>query len=175
MAVSRWDRDAVLMGAAAARVSFWPGIAVGTVTASCLHQRRGPPGYRFVRDRIPVELLLRDNVLTLTCPALTALDLTLMPQIGGNGIDTALRTRACTLADMRTALELTPGRPGNQHRALLLSDSRDEPWSEAERLNHRLFRQAGLTGWRSNLPDGSAHAGSREQTKLPPHLLSGAR
>ena len=31
-------------------------------------------------------------------------------------------------------------------------DSRDEPWSAAERLAHRLFRSAGITGWRANVP-----------------------
>ena len=31
-------------------------------------------------------------------------------------------------------------------------DSRDEPWSEAEREAHRLLRAAGIRGWRTNLP-----------------------
>ncbi|RLP08616.1 endonuclease domain-containing protein [Propionibacterium australiense] len=36
-------------------------------------------------------------------------------------------------------------------RRALLTDSRDEPWSEGERLLHRLLRSAGLTGWRTNV------------------------
>ena len=34
----------------------------------------------------------------------------------------------------------------------LLIDSRDEPWSAAERKAHRLLRGAGIIGWQSNLP-----------------------
>jgi very-short-patch-repair endonuclease len=84
-----------------------------------------------------------------TSPALTALDL--CDELGGDGIDTALRTRAATLNGMRAAIESTRGRAGNHHRRRLLLDSRDEPWSAAERLIHRLLRAAGITGWRANL------------------------
>lgn len=41
---------------------------------------------------------------------------------------------------MWQALRLWPHRPGNVLRARLLRDSRDEPWSPAERRAHRLFR-----------------------------------
>jgi very-short-patch-repair endonuclease len=34
----------------------------------------------------------------------------------------------------------------------MLLDSRDEPWSAAERLAHRVFRAGGLTGWQTNVP-----------------------
>jgi very-short-patch-repair endonuclease len=34
----------------------------------------------------------------------------------------------------------------------LVLDSRDEPWSAAERLLHRILREAGLSGWRANHP-----------------------
>ena len=67
-------------------------------------------------------------------------------------IDIALRTRAAMLARMRDALSRTPNRSGNQTRLKLLIDSRDEPWSAAERLAHRLLRGAGIRGWQSNLP-----------------------
>ncbi len=33
----------------------------------------------------------------------------------------------------------------------MLIDSRDEPWSEAERLAHRLMRHYRLMGWRANV------------------------
>ena len=35
-----WDRDAVLVGAVAAWVSFWPEIRVSGITCSLKHQRR---------------------------------------------------------------------------------------------------------------------------------------
>ena len=53
---------------------------------------------------------------------------------------------------MHTALGLTKGRAGNPKRQELLLDSRDEPWSEAERQFHRLLRAAGITGWQANRP-----------------------
>jgi len=33
----------------------------------------------------------------------------------------------------------------------LLLDSRDLPWSAAERLAHNIFRRAGIRGWKANL------------------------
>lgn len=45
---------------------------------------------------------------------------------------------------------LQRGRRGNEARRVLLHDSRDEPWSEAEREGHRLLRRAGLRGWQTN-------------------------
>jgi len=53
---------------------------------------------------------------------------------------------------MQAALRATPCRDGNRERRRVLLDSRDEPWSEAERRAHRLLRQAGVTGWRTNVP-----------------------
>ena len=53
---------------------------------------------------------------------------------------------------LHRAMELTAARAGNQTRRQLLLDSRDEPWSEAERLFHRLLREAGITGWKANQP-----------------------
>lgn len=34
----------------------------------------------------------------------------------------------------------------------LLLDSRDLPWSAAERLAHQLLRRAGIRGWKTNTP-----------------------
>ena len=67
-------------------------------------------------------------------------------------VDLALRTRSATLAGMHEALRLTRNRAGRAERARVLLDSRDEPWSEAERRAHRLLRAAGITGWRGSLP-----------------------
>jgi very-short-patch-repair endonuclease len=50
------------------------------------------------------------------------------------------------------AFELTRGRRGNRQRLRRLIDSRDEARSAAERLCHRLLRDARLTGWEPNLP-----------------------
>ena len=49
-------------------------------------------------------------------------------------------------------MELTAAQAGNPTKRYLLLDSRDEPWSAAERKFHRLLRDAGITGWKANRP-----------------------
>jgi very-short-patch-repair endonuclease len=149
-AVGRWDADAVLTHEAAAAATFWPGLAVPVVRCVVRHHRAQQPGYVFSRGSIPPELIWSRNGVRLASPALTALDL--CEPLGGVAIDHALRTRSTTLVLMRRALTLTPGRTGNRLRRQLLLDSRDEPWSEAERQIHRLLRGARITGWQANQP-----------------------
>jgi very-short-patch-repair endonuclease len=149
-ALGRWDPDAVLTHEAAAAVTFWPRLPVPTVRCAVRHFHPPQSGIAFTRRGIPPELVWMRPGLRLTSPALTALDLCEL--VGGGAIDQALRTRSTTVALMREALALTPGRNGNRIRRQLLLDSRDEPWSEAERLCHRLLRAAGITGWRANQP-----------------------
>lgn len=142
--------DAVVIGRAAAQLSFWPQLKVDRVTAAVRHARPCSPGFAFVKRSVPAELVVQRNRVSLTSVALTALDL--CEEMGGDGIDSALRSRMTTLAHLRQALELTTRRSGNRHRRQLLIDSRDVPWSMAERRCHRLLRSAGITGWRANLP-----------------------
>ncbi|NLA28292.1 MAG: DUF559 domain-containing protein, partial [Propionibacterium sp.] len=80
--------------------------------------------------------------------SLTALDL--VPTLGAQAIDDALR-RGVPLADLHSARAATAGRAGNGYIQQLLSDSRDEPWSQAERIAHRALRDAGISGWRANV------------------------
>jgi len=149
-AVGHWDAAAVLTHEAAAAASFWSGIAVPVVHCAVRHERAVRPGFLFSQRRIPAELVCSRGSLRLTSPALTSLDL--CESLGGSAIDQALRTRSTTLALMHIALDLTKGRAGNPKRLELLLDSRDEPWSEAERQFHRLLRAAGITGWQANRP-----------------------
>jgi very-short-patch-repair endonuclease len=53
---------------------------------------------------------------------------------------------------MYEALRMTPHRAGNLEKLKLMIDSRNGPWSAAERLSHRLLRAAHITGWETNLP-----------------------
>jgi very-short-patch-repair endonuclease len=107
------------------------------------------PGFKFTKRSIPAELVTVRQGLRLTSPALTALDL--CPELGGDAIDTALRTGAASLPEFDRVLALTPARAGNELRRELVRDSRDEPWSPPERRLHRLLRAAGITGWRANV------------------------
>ena len=142
--------DAVVLGAAAARASFWPDAPMRTIDVAASTRLAMRQGYTFSRRHIPAELVVERAGLRYTAPALTAIDLATFDC--ADPIDIALRTRAATLGGMYEALRLTPNRAGNQQRLELLIDSRNEPWSAAERVAHRILRAAGLTGWKTNLP-----------------------
>lgn len=150
-AIALRDPDAIIAGRAAARLSFRPEIAIDRIDVLVNHDHIPRTGFCFRREQIPIELIAEHRGLRLTTPALTALDLVCDPDIGGNGIDQALRNGVATLGQMHQALALTPRRRGNPLRATLLHDSRDRPWSEAEREGHRLLRSLGLTGWETNV------------------------
>ena len=137
--------DAVIHGRAAAALTWWPELAAPEVAAVVKHELAPAAGFRFVRGAVPPELILESNGIRLTTPALTVLDL--IPELGGNPIDEALRRGAADLPALWEAMALSPNRPGNQERRWLLEDSRDEPWSPAERHLHRLFRALDLP-WR---------------------------
>lgn len=139
--------DAVLIRRAAAKVSFWPSITADTV--ACSVRAEDQVGFVFSRQPVPPELVVESHGIRYTTPALTALDL--CRDVGGDGIDNVLRTRAATLGQLHLALELTRGRRGSPDRRQLLLDSRDQPWSTGERDCHRLLRAAGITGWRANV------------------------
>jgi len=148
-ALQAWRPDAVVTGSAAAKLTFWPELPVSTVTAALSRLDCRPHGYQIERRCVPAELVLDAGGLRLTAPALTALDL--CASRGGEAIGAVLRSRRATLADLEQAHIASGGRRGQQERRRLLLDSRDEPWSEAEREAHRLLRAAGIKGWQTNL------------------------
>lgn len=148
VAVGWWNPDAVIVGAAAARLTFWPDLPVPQIDVA----RRGPVptgrGYRFHRRTIhPWDVIERQG-LRVTRPAVTAMEL--VAEMGGDPIDTCLRSRKALLSDLWEAYRAYPARPGNEARHRMLLDSRDKPWSAAERLAHRLLRRAGVMGWKAN-------------------------
>jgi len=151
LAVARRYPDAVMVGAVAARIGYWPDLRVDVVEVSRPHRTAARPGYRFVRRQLPGQLLTGSGGVTYTVPALTTVDLCAGP-IGADAIDQALRRRAVTLAQLTEAFALTRRRRGNAERLRLLIDSRSEPWSAAERLAHQLLRSARITGWTANFP-----------------------
>ncbi len=147
-AVPLWDPNAIITHEAAAALTFWPDITMPVIRCAVRNEKAPQPGYVFVRERIPPELVWRRGVVQLTNPSLTALDLA--ADTDGGSINRALFGRKTTLDLMREALVLTGRRRGNPDRRKLLLDSRDNPWSTAERQCHRLFREAGITGWMGN-------------------------
>lgn len=157
--------DAVLVGEAAARVSYWPDLHLSDIELAVTTLPKPAPGYRFSRRRIPPELILHRDGLRCTDPALTAIDLATFAC--ADAIDVALRTRAATLEGMYSALRQTPNRWGNADRRRLLLDSRNEPWSAAERRAHRDLRAARLTGWQTNWPVVLGRAALLHRHRLP--------
>jgi very-short-patch-repair endonuclease len=149
LAACRWDQDAVLVAETAAALTFWPELKPATVQVANRRSRFHRPGFEVARRTIPSELVISQGALRLSDPSLTALDL--IVSSGGDAIDRALRSRMVSLASMYHALALVPNRRGNEHKRRLLLDSRDEPWSAAERLAHQVFRSAGLRGWETNV------------------------
>lgn len=150
-AAAAFRPDAVITGAAAAKLLWWPECAVTTVSAAVADTiETHYPGYLWERRRIPPDLVTEVDAVRIAYPALSVLDL--IPLRGGHVIDEALRRRSVSLADLWDALRQTPQRPGNTNRRDLLLDSRDEPWSEAERDTHRVLREAGIKGWCTNYP-----------------------
>jgi very-short-patch-repair endonuclease len=149
LAVGWWSPDAVIVGAAAARLTFWPEVSVRDIEIA--HDGSPPRGrgYRFSRRVIDSEYIVERHGLRVTAPALTAIDL--VAQFGGDAIDICLRSRAARLEDLWAAYAAHPSRPGNAERRAMLMDSRDQPWSAAERLSHRLLRSNGIKGWAANL------------------------
>lgn len=147
VAVCRWRPDAVICGAAVARLSFWPELPVEVIEVAV----RTPAtwnGFRFSRREIASEHCVQRGAVRTTSAALAAIDLSAVR--GGEAIDRALRSRQITLSMLWSAHLASPGRPGNRERRRLLIESRAEPWSEAERLAHVEFRRYGLRGWVAN-------------------------
>ena len=148
-AIMRHDPAAIILGAAAASLQGWPGITEPPTCEVATHFRGRCVGYRFSREEVPSEHVVGRGGIRLTSVALTALHLA--RQRGGAPLDEALRL-GVRLSDLWEVFLLQPGRPGNAHLRSLLVDSRDEPWSEAERAAHRALRAAGIRGWSANLP-----------------------
>jgi len=149
-AAAAFRRDAIIVGAAAARALWWPDCPISEVSAALPSGtvERRYPGFGWERRTIPPELIVHRDNLRFACPALSVLDL--IPALGGAVIDEALRRGSTTLPELWLGLDACRHRKGNALSRALLHDSRDLPWSEAERLAHQLLRGAGISGWRTN-------------------------
>ncbi|MBO1031075.1 DUF559 domain-containing protein [Tessaracoccus sp. SD287] len=140
--------QATVIGAAAARLLFWPALANETVPIAPARFRNPPPWLVPTLDSIPTVLTVNRGDLRIASPALAALQL--VDAMGASPIDEVLRSRAATIRQLTDALDALPNRAGNRHRARLLWESRDSPWSALERRAHSTLRQAGIKGWRAN-------------------------
>ncbi len=148
-AIQRADPASIVIGRAAARLTFWPDLPVEEVEAAVSRRRTCQRGYRFEKRQVDPVHVIRTRGVRVTIPALTALDL--VPRLGGDVIDHVLRAGAADLPTLRCVLTETSYRAGNTERARALLDSRDGGWSGGERRLHAILREAGITGWVTNL------------------------
>lgn len=148
-AVVRWDPSAVICGRGAAGLTYWPEITVGPLEVASPVRHAAQRGFLFVERRVPPDLIREVERVRTTVPALTAVELATFDFT--DPIDLALRQRVASLASMHEALRLTRHRRGHTDRRRLLLDSRDEPWSAAERVAQRIYRRAGIAGWATNV------------------------
>lgn len=156
-AAALWAPEAVFTGPAAAWLSGWPGFPVPVITLSRPMRRAPSRGFRICQERLPAEVITRHRSCWITVPALTALDL--VPWAGHQGIDEVLRSGTVTVDELWRVLALTAKRHGNGLRRAALQESRNAPWSEAERLLHRILRKAGIRGWAGNVVIDCAGSG----------------
>lgn len=145
------DPQAVVCGPAAARIAGWEGVGEPRELTAANTRLNSRPGFELSRRRVPKRLTRRVDGVRITRLALTALDM--VPTLGARAVDDALR-RGVPLSELHSALDATAGRTGNAMLRRLLADSRDEPWSQAERVAHRALRDAGITGWTANATIG---------------------
>lgn len=147
-AVGQWNPKAVITGAAAARLTFWPELVVQQIDVARRGRVPHATGYRFHRIAVDRDHIHWLHGIRVASPAWVAVDLA--GDTGGDSIDRCLRSRRARLEDLWAALAAQSGRRGNGARRRVLIDSRDAPWSAAERLGHRILRGARLAGWKAN-------------------------
>ncbi|OYO03494.1 DUF559 domain-containing protein [Enemella evansiae] len=150
LALVHYLPDAVLIGRSAAMLTGWADQKPTVLTAAVPRQvlvPRGYRGYHWTRRRIDPDWVTHSDGIACTNQFLTAVDL--IPELGGEFVDDVLRRHpghgAWALEQLWSAFHAHPGRRGNADRREVLRDSRDRPWSEAERKAHCLLRDAGLT------------------------------
>ena len=142
--------DAVVCGQAAATLTAWPEESVTEIEVATASRRRPAAGFRFTRRKVPLDQCRQHGPLTVTAPALTAMDSAATDN--GSRIDDLFRKGRITLTALAGALAACPRRVGNRARRRVLRRSRSRPWSQAERRCHQLLDVHHITGWVANHP-----------------------
>lgn len=140
------DPTAVVTGRSAWHLWFADSPQPGSLTAAT-SRLRSRSGFRFEHRVVPPPLIVMRDEIRMTTRALAAVELSTEDSAF---LDSALRG-GVRLADLWEAYRLTPQRPGNVERRRLLIESRDRPWSPAERRAHIALRSARIKGWKTNL------------------------
>ncbi|MDO5067820.1 MAG: DUF559 domain-containing protein [Propionibacteriaceae bacterium] len=147
-ATCAWSPRVVLLGSAAAALTWWSGLVPTHIDAAIRAPRRAPVWLRCTELALPPELVWERAGLRVARPELSILGM-LKPG-DASVICEAYRRQVTTWARLAEALSLLPNRVGNQFRRHLVEVSRDNPWSPLELEAHRHLRGAGITGWQAN-------------------------
>ncbi|MDO5500263.1 MAG: hypothetical protein Q4F67_11370 [Propionibacteriaceae bacterium] len=144
------DPDVVFTGLTAAHL-LWGVVHRGPVCATG-RTWSDRPGFRFTEASVDPDWVTDTGEFRCMSAPLAAVDL--IPERGGEFVDHLLRVSkdrgSQVLQRMWDAVAAHPNRPGNAQRRRVLRDSRDRPWSAAERTVHSQLRAAGIKGWRAN-------------------------
>ncbi|OYN86418.1 hypothetical protein CGZ92_08685 [Parenemella sanctibonifatiensis] len=138
-----WRPDAVIVGDAAAQLTFWPDLPVTSVEVACPRAwRQSWPGYSIRRASVPRLWVGQGRVAN---PIWAALDL--IPRHGAEAYYALRRSGWVEPAAVDRALAAHHGRTGSPAmRAVVKANA----WSEAEARAHVLLREAGVKGWKAN-------------------------
>ena len=147
-AVRLWDPNAVVIGRAAAALSFGASGPIETVDVMRAHWTRLPRGYHCHKGRVPVSECVDHEGATRSSSVWTAV--WLAAHDDGQAIEDALRSRMVKPAQLATACERMAGTRGQRLRRFVVACSQNNPWSAAERVAHRALMKAGITNWFGN-------------------------
>lgn len=143
-AARAWHPAAVIVGSAAAKLTFWPGLEVRDVELAVPRPWDHPwPGFRTRTEQVPPEWVGNGRVAADTW---TALDL--IPMLGAKAYYMLRRHRWVEPTEVTAALHAHAGRRGTRQRRAVIHEG---AWSEAEEAAHDLLRAAGVTGWEANV------------------------
>ena len=140
--------DSVVCGRAAAWCHGLVRPMSGPVEIATPRSLDPQPGVRLIRTRVPPLHAVQHDILLITSIAWTCLDLARADCF--ELVLTALRLGLVVPADLVAVLGSGRGRRGQRRASALVSAAADNPWSAAEMLAHRVFRDADLKGWVAN-------------------------
>ncbi|MEL4356936.1 MULTISPECIES: hypothetical protein [unclassified Luteococcus] len=149
-AVMLWRPDAIITGDAAARLGYWPEHQAGEIDVILPRYTRPAAGVRIHRVKLPLDHMVEKDGMRWTHPSWTAV--WLAERDGGDAIDEALRRGEASLVEIQGALDSMSRRTGTELRRFAVDNSRENPWSHAERRWHMMLYDHQITGWVGNLP-----------------------
>lgn len=160
LAVQKWQVNGIFYGSTAARLTWWPELKDDRICVAAARNGVTLPWLELARLKIDDDLLLTTGDWRVVTPECSILQMSANGH--GRAVAEGLRREVATLESLRLTLSMLPSRlPGREAMTRVLEEARDEPWSTLELDAHKLLREAGITGWRTNvrivLPNGKMY------------------